>query len=86
MHTNAERRHVDFQKAIRKMNICQHVYGFAWYDNLHQYSDNKIFCSCPLCSAKTGSKGRQNNWNERDLRRIMEMQQQMDDYYEEDED
>ena len=27
------------------------------YDNLHQYSKNKIHCSCPMCSAKTRNKG-----------------------------
>ena len=27
------------------------------YKNLHQYSKNKIHCSCPMCSAKTRNKG-----------------------------
>lgn len=27
------------------------------YNNLHQYSKNKIHCSCPICSAKTRNKG-----------------------------
>lgn len=27
------------------------------YDNLHQYSKNKIHCSCSMCSAKTRNKG-----------------------------
>lgn len=27
------------------------------YDNLHQYSKNKIHCSCPICSVKTRNKG-----------------------------
>ena len=52
--TKAERRHNDWTKAIRKMKICKDFYGWDWYDNLHQYSKNKIHCSCPLCSAKTG--------------------------------
>lgn len=26
------------------------------YNNLHQYSKNKIHCSCPMCSAKTRNK------------------------------
>ena len=30
----------------------------GWYNNLHQYSKNKIHCSCPMCSAKTRNKGR----------------------------
>ena len=28
------------------------------YDNLHQYSKNKIHCSCPMCSVKTRNKGK----------------------------
>lgn len=30
---------------------------YGIYDNLHQYSKNKIHCSCPMCSAKTRNKG-----------------------------
>lgn len=45
----ALRRHNNVKKAIRKRNISNRVYGFDWYDNLHQYSDNKIHCSCNLC-------------------------------------
>ena len=30
---------------------------YGMYDNLHQYSKNKIHCSCPMCSAKTRNKG-----------------------------
>ena len=30
----------------------------GFYDNLHQYSKNKIHCSCPMCSAKTRNKGK----------------------------
>lgn len=28
------------------------------YNNLHQYSKNKIHCSCPWCSPRTRNKGR----------------------------
>lgn len=49
MKTRAERRKNDYSKAIRKKNIAEHNYGFSYYDNLHQYSKNKIHCSCPLC-------------------------------------
>lgn len=31
---------------------------YGMYDNLHQYSKNKIHCSCPICSAKTRNKGK----------------------------
>lgn len=50
--TSAERRHNDIVKALRKRNICRNYYGWEYYDNLHQYSKNKIHCSCPMCSTK----------------------------------
>ncbi len=53
MRTSAERRKNDYNKALRKKDIAEHIYGFARYDNVHQYSKNKIHCSCPLCAAKT---------------------------------
>lgn len=31
------------------------------YKNLHQYSKNKIHCSCPWCSPRTRNKGRHRN-------------------------
>jgi hypothetical protein len=40
----AERRKRDFSKARRKRSIAK-----DWYSNLHQYSKNKIHCSCGLC-------------------------------------
>ena len=60
--TRAERRKKDFAKAIRKKKITEEVYWggkeYPYYDNLHQYSKNKIHCSCPICSCKTKNKGR----------------------------
>lgn len=40
-----------------------HMYNtiyWLWYDNLHQYSKNKIHCSCSECSCyhKTNNKGK----------------------------
>ena len=35
---------------------------YGMYDNLHQYSKNKIHCSCPICSAKTNNKNRSHVW------------------------
>lgn len=61
MRTKAERRKNDYNKAIRKKNIAEKHYGFSYYDNIHQYSKNKIHCSCPLCAAKTNIKGKSNN-------------------------
>ena len=61
MRTKAERRKNDFKKAIRKKNIVESFYGYTWYNNLHQYSKNKIHCSCPMCSAKTKYNGRKHS-------------------------
>lgn len=63
MRTRAERRHNDWTKAKRKKAISDaySCFGFLhpWYDNLHQYSKNKIHCSCGMCSRyhKTKNKG-----------------------------
>jgi hypothetical protein len=55
-------------KAKRKQQLAKEIYydgaNRPYYDNLHQYSKNKIHCSCPACSAKTKNKGRKsNNYN-----------------------
>ena len=53
-----KRRKLNIAKALRKKKIVEYIYGISYYDNLHQYSKNKIHCSCPMCSgtAKTNSK------------------------------
>lgn len=56
MRDLALKRHNDIKKAIRKKAICKHAYGWEYYDNLHQYSKNKIHCSCPMCASKTNDK------------------------------
>lgn len=57
MRTRAERRFLDRKKAIRKRNITRDVYIWTddseYYSNLHQYSKNKIHCSCSMCRNKT---------------------------------
>ena len=63
----AENRYLSRVKALRKRRIDHEVYhydrDYGFYDNLHQYSKNKIHCSCPMCSAKTRNKGRRKkNW------------------------
>ena len=64
---------------------------YGMYDNLHQYSKNKIHCSCPMCSAKTRNKGhrrkRKNyasaiNYCRMDMRRQMAMTADELEYYE----
>ena len=59
--SRAYNRDVSRRKALRKKRISDnfwpHASNYPYYDNLHQYSKNKIHCSCPACSAKTRNKG-----------------------------
>ena len=50
-HTRQENRTNDWKHAIRKRKIARAVYHSDkdYYDNLHQFSKNKIHCSCPDC-------------------------------------
>lgn len=63
----AEKRHLDFTKAIRKQNLYP-----GYYDNLHQFSKNKIHCSCWMCAFHGPSM--------QDIRRTIDMNQQMDEF------
>lgn len=61
-HNRAYKRKKDFAKAIRKKRLDREVTPYSdpesgMYKHLHQYSENKIHCSCPGCSAKTKNKG-----------------------------
>ena len=87
MHRRSVTRHNDWKKAIRKQQIVRHVYGWpeGWYDNLHQYSKNKIHCSCPLCRCKTRDRGRdgaKESWSMMDQRRLADMIDQAKEYWE----
>jgi hypothetical protein len=80
-------RTVSKRKALRKRRIAREVYydgdTHPYYNNLHQYSKNKIHCSCPVCSEKTRNKGRRRykagnydrhiNYDIRDLKRQIAM-------------
>ena len=65
--SRAYNRDVSKRKALRKKRLAEEVYynGKEWpyYNNLHQYSKNKIHCSCPMCSPKTRNKGRRDRKN-----------------------
>ena len=86
MRTYAEKRHNDWKKAIRKRNITKtwHL-NTDYYDNLHQYSKNKIHCSCPMCARKSNNKGAyafyngSHNLTIADRRRQEEMDDQLED-------
>ena len=51
-----EKRKIDFTHALRKKKKAE-TKSSSYYDNLHQYSKNKIHCSCPICSGKTSRDG-----------------------------
>ena len=87
MKTNslAYKRDLMWRKALRKKRIAaQFWYGRnvgEYYDNLHQYSKNKIHCSCPFCSSKTRNKGarryRKGNYNRALNYKISDLRKQM---------
>ena len=79
MRTRAERRHNDWKKAIRKRRVVNEIDHFDFYDNLHQYSKNKNFCSCWMCQTKTDNKnghGSAKNWSKADMRKLEKLDYQ----------
>lgn len=86
----AYNRDISFRKARHKQRVsrywCWHYNG-EYYDNLHQYSKNKIHCSCPLCSSKSKNKGKRKNywaksrnWKISDLRKIEKFEAELKDF------
>lgn len=87
-------RYTSRVKAIRKRKLDKEVTwystgrGYGLYDNLHQYSKNKIHCSCPMCSAKTKNKGGAKhrgmnpsvNYKISDIRKIQKMDISEEEY------
>ena len=93
-NSSAYNRDVSRRKALRKRRIAEEVYyggkEHPYYDNLHQYSKNKIHCSCPCCSTKTRNKGhrrykagnynRNLNYKASELRRLLVMDEEEMEY------
>ena len=93
----AKNRYMSRIKALRKRRLDRQLSWLnddnssALYDNLHQYSKNKIHCSCPMCSAKTRNKGRRLgaagnydpsvNYKLSDLKKVQSMKNQEDEYF-----
>lgn len=86
----AYNRDISFRKARHKQRVsrywCWH-YGGEYYDNLHQYSKNKIHCSCSFCSRKSKNKGKRKNywaksrnWKISDLRKIEKFEAELKDF------
>ena len=79
-----ERRKINFSHAVRKKKIdSQYPYNVnhPYYDNLHQYSKNKIHCSCPLCSGKDWSYGENSleQYKISDRRKFHRLESQLED-------
>ena len=88
----AYNRDVSIRKALRKRRLAREIYHtwgkYEWeyYDNLHQFSKNKIHCSCPMCTTKTRNKGRRRykagnynrnlNYKASELRRLLAMDEE----------
>ena len=88
-------RDVSIRKALRKRRISRYDYYYRaeekdYYDNLHQYSKNKVHYSCPSCQAKTRNKGRRRykagnynrnlNYKASELRRLLTMDEEEMEY------
>lgn len=76
-------RHMCWTKAIRKKKISDNLCG-EWFPHLHQYSKNKIHCSCLLCANKTNDKrihGRSKNYKASDLRKLSSFDFQIRDFF-----
>ena len=61
--SRAYNRDITRRKALSRRRLARKIYPYSdedYYDNLHQYSKNKIHCSCPMCSAKTRNKRKRN--------------------------
>ena len=56
-NSRAHTRDYMWRKARRKQRLDHKISYWPYYNNLHQYSKNKIHCSCPDCSPKTRNKG-----------------------------
>lgn len=49
MRNRAERRKLNIAKSLRKKKLANELYKLEYYNNLHQFSKNKIHCSCEYC-------------------------------------
>lgn len=60
--TRFDRRKQDYAKAVSKrrkdLNRGNVSKEHPWYNNLHQYSKNKIHCSCLMCAFNGRKHGR----------------------------
>lgn len=88
MRNRGIRRHNDWVKAIRKQKLYRCFMRHCWsgdlYDNLHQYSKNKIHLSDAHGGKKTNNRGREKYygqgcklWKASDLRKVVGLMEQL---------
>ena len=92
-NSRARARDYMWRKARHKRRLDHSISYWPMYNNLHQYSKNKIHCSCPDCSPKT-KKNRHKvysgywgyhirgpyNYSIKDMRRQLTMNDQEKEY------
>lgn len=89
-NSRARARDYMWRKARHKQRLDRKISYWPMYNNLHQYSKNKIRCSCPDCSPKTRNKGHRRyhagnysraiNYRMADLRKQLIMDDQEKEY------
>ena len=89
-NSRARARDYMWRKARHKQKLDHKINYWPYYNNLHQYSKNKIHCSCPDCSPKTRNKGHRRyhvgnysraiNYRMADLRKQLMMDDQEKEY------
>ena len=88
MRNRGIRRHNDWTKAIRKQKLYRYYMGYCTdedlYDNLHQYSKNKIHVSDVHGGKKTNNRNRKKYygqgcklWKPSDLRQVVNLEEQL---------
>lgn len=80
-HARIFSRRMNWKHALRKrrIDLQRSPHGVGYYKFLHQYSKNKIHCSCDMCKNEDWSAGR-NSIHQRsisDQRKLTEMNDQL---------
>lgn len=82
IHDKAWKRKQDYQKALHKQQVAHDVLDRDVFDNLHEYSKNKVFNSSPLNSARGILDGMNCPRADSiaDQRKIIDMEDEIKDY------
>ena len=82
--SRGDRRKRDYNKALSKYHKdkAKNLFGEPRYNNLHQYSKNKIHCSCLMCAFNGKRHGRIvfKSRTASDKRKNIDSKQQIRDY------